>query len=486
MDKITASCVVIIEDGKLLVSRDWQDSFYKLPGGKLKDDEDLESCALRRLHAETSFEADILGELPSFEIDKKPVTGEDVQIELFQFKAELKKKPEVFEGFDYADYEVRWLNIRDILEGEYEVAPNIRNLIESQEIEPWINYLIGTKKRFYEFIELITSRDKVAILTHTDPDGLISGVLLEKILNALKLEVSTIRFLDMEKDMVKKILVKLKEENISKVFFCDLGVDNADPEGLKEMSQEMDFFILDHHPMNDEFEYKNNLIKVSSDDCAAMLVYDLGRDVFEVKEHNWLLGVAMFADYSYNTIKNFEILKRIYPTITKENLSGSVPGINARKINSAMTYYRGDLDHVYEIVKNRDLEKLSEVHDIIEDEVNKLVDDFSENEKFYPEKELHLYELKSSFRLSSTLSSIISKMKGKGTFVIYQKWKDGVHISARNQGDYLDMGELLQESITNLEGASGGGHKRAAGARVNESDLKEFLENVINLSKLAR
>ena len=228
-------------------------------------------------------------------------------------------------------------------------------LFEKGEIEPWIDYVFGTKKKFFEFVSMITPGDKVAIVTHTDPDGLISGVLLEQLFEAKKIDVAEIEFIEMEIDMVKKVNVKLKEKNISKVFFCDLGVDSEDLEGLQELSKDMDFFILDHHPSEINSEFEDKMIKCTSDDCAAMLVYDLGKELFDSKEWEWLLAAAMFADYSYQTSKNFEILQRIYPSATKENLGGSIPGINARKINSAMRYYLGNLNHVYELVKNKKL-----------------------------------------------------------------------------------------------------------------------------------
>jgi len=356
MEKLVAAGPIIVEEGYLLVTRDWKDEFYKIPGGRLQEGEDLESCALRRFRIETGFDAKILDELSTVYLDKKPVTGEDIEMELHHFSAELVERPENLEGFDHADYEVKWLNIRDIIEGKYNVAPNIKFLLEKGEIEPWIDYVFGKKKKFYEFVEMITSRDRVAIVTHTDPDGLISGVFLEKILEIKRVNVSEIFFIEMESDMVKKVSSKLKERGISKVFFCDLGVDSTDLEGLIEMGKEMDFFILDHHPFEENSDLNDKMIKSTSDDCAAMLIYDLGKGVFEVKEYNWLFGAAMFSDYSYQTPKNFEILKRIYPNITKENLSGSIPGLNARKINSAMRYYLGNLSYVYELVKKRDLE----------------------------------------------------------------------------------------------------------------------------------
>lgn len=478
MEKIIAAGPVIVKDGRLLVSRDWKDEFYKLPGGTLQEGEELIDCALRELKEETNFEGRIIESLPSFSVDKRPVTGEDVEIELNHFRVELNQEIRDFRGFEYENHEVRWLLVRDIMEGKFNVAPNIYFLIEQGKILPWINYLTGTKKGFYEFVSMITPRDKVAILTHTDVDGLASAVFLEEILEAKNVGIEEIEFLDMTADMVKKILFKLKEKEITKVFFCDLSVDKVDAEGLEEMSKEMDFFILDHHPMEENFNFKKHIIKSASEDCAAMLIYDLGQGVFDTEEWNWLLGAAMFSDYSYRIPKNFEIMKEMYPGLTFENISGSIPGINARKINSAATYYNETLEHVFEIIKMRNLDQLSQVHDIVEEEVERLVNDFFENEKFNKKKNLHVYEVISNFKLSSTIATMISKMKEQGVFVFYQKWKDGVHASARSNAGIVDVSLLMKECTEGLEDANGGGHKQAAGAKLLEKDLEVFLDRL--------
>ena len=72
MEKIIAAGPVIVKDGRLLVSRDWKDEFYKLPGGTLHPGEELVDCVLRELKEETNFEGKILESLPTMTVDKGP------------------------------------------------------------------------------------------------------------------------------------------------------------------------------------------------------------------------------------------------------------------------------------------------------------------------------------------------------------------------------------------------------------------------------
>jgi len=54
MKKIVASGPVIMEDGKLLVSKDSKDDFYKIPGGTVEEGETLKQCCIREVKEETN------------------------------------------------------------------------------------------------------------------------------------------------------------------------------------------------------------------------------------------------------------------------------------------------------------------------------------------------------------------------------------------------------------------------------------------------
>jgi len=343
-----------------------------------------------------------------------------------------------------------------------------------------MDYLIGSKKEFLEFIDLITPRDKVAVLTHTDLDGLASGIFLEEILETREIAINYLGFLEIKSDMMKEILLKLKGQGITKVFVCDIGIDTIDLEGFEEMKKEMDVFLIDHHPFDDSLEDKRNVIKTSSDDCAAMTIFFLGGGLIDEEEWRWLVCSAIFSDFSYKKQKNLEYIQSIYPDVTMDNISSSIPGINARKINSALVYYGQDKFHVYELVKERKMGELAEVHEIIEEEVNRTMEDFSIRKKYYPEKKLYFYEIDSRFNILSGVISLVSKMKPDSTFVFMQKRGDFIRFSARNQGNTQDVGLLMKKCVEGLEGASGGGHRAAAAARIQDQDLHIFMKKLLS------
>lgn len=342
-----------------------------------------------------------------------------------------------------------------------------------------INYIKGSREEFLNFVDFIKEEDKVGIVSHIDVDGLSSAVFLEKILEAKGINVDYISFEDIRNNMVKEVFVKLKEAGLTKVFFCDIGIDQIDFEGYSELRNEMDVFLIDHHPMNSEVESWGNIIKTDSQDCSGMTCFFLGEGIIDFEEWNWLCCAAIFSDFSYKEKKNLEYIQSIYSGVTYENISSMTPGLNGRKINSALIYYDNNKKYVYDLVKNRDLEKIEEAHQILEDEIERLILEFSEKAEHYPEKGLHFYEVDSKFKVLSTVTSLVSKMKPEDYFVFMQKWHGALKFSARNQSGEYDMGALMKRCVEGLENASGGGHRPAAAARIEEKDLEEFKRRLL-------
>jgi single-stranded DNA-specific DHH superfamily exonuclease len=308
---------------------------------------------------------------------------------------------------------------------------------------------------------------------------LASGLFLEKILEAKNIPLDYVDFITIKQDMVKEISVKLNALGITKVFFCDLGIDSIDPEGFVDLRKEMDVFLIDHHPLNEEFPDKRNIIKTSSNDCSAMTLFDLGSGIFDTESWKWLNCAAIFSDFSYKKKENFDYIKNVYPEVNLENISGSTPGIIARKIASALIYYEQNKKYVYELVKQRKLDELNDIHSIIEEEIDKLIEEFPQKKIYSEKQDLYFYEIESKFNVVSSVTSLISKMKPESSFVFMQRWGDVIKFSARNQSANRDMGSLMRGCVAGFKEASGGGHASAAAAKIKEGNLDEFKDRLL-------
>ena len=135
MRKIIASGPVIIKDNKLLVTKDNKDDFYKIPGGKVEENESLEECAVRELKQETGLDCEIIKELSTQKMNKKPQTEENVEMYLHHYLANLKKPIKDYNLYNHNGHEVNWINIKDMKKEKYPVAPNIKFLIEKGDIK---------------------------------------------------------------------------------------------------------------------------------------------------------------------------------------------------------------------------------------------------------------------------------------------------------------------------------------------------------------
>ncbi len=134
MRYIIASGLVIIENGKLLVNKDNKDDFYKLPGGTIEEDiEDLETACLREIKEEINGGVEIIKPLHPMILWKNPQTNEKMCIVLIHYLVKLKNKGEI--KLIEPIKEVKWLDITEIKSGTYNVAPNIKFLIEKGDIK---------------------------------------------------------------------------------------------------------------------------------------------------------------------------------------------------------------------------------------------------------------------------------------------------------------------------------------------------------------
>lgn len=344
-----------------------------------------------------------------------------------------------------------------------------------------MNFLLGSKKNFLGFLDSISEKDNVAILTHNDLDGIASAIFLEEILENKGIKTQFVSFLAYDKEMLEKEYKLLKQKKINKLFLTDLGVDIADFKGFENLRKNFDVFLIDHHPMNSKLKNKKDIIKTDSGDCVSFVIYELGENLFNRKKWEWLVCSAMVSDISYKKENNFEFIKKMYPKITVENIWDSEVGELSKMISSALIYYVGNLEKVYGLVKRKDFGVLKKCRKVIDDEVEKYVKKFKQEAEFFPKKNLYFYYCKPKFNVVSIVTLLLSFEEVNSTFIFVSPMgKDYLKISVKNQSKKVDMNELMKKGVKGLENATGGGHVPASGGRIMKKDLKKFKENVLN------
>ena len=130
---IVAYGPVIIEDGKLLVVKEDKDDFYKLPGGTIKEETDLEDACRREVKEEINGEIKIIKSLHPKILYENPQTKEKMTIILVSYLAKLENKNKIrpIEPIK----EIIWFDLKKVDEWKHKVSPYTQFLIEKGDIK---------------------------------------------------------------------------------------------------------------------------------------------------------------------------------------------------------------------------------------------------------------------------------------------------------------------------------------------------------------
>jgi len=88
-----------------------------------------------------------------------------------------------------------------------------------KNLENKIEYLIGKEKDFYDFLDRITKKDKIAIVSHTDLDGITSAIFLNEILKSKGIKPTILEFISYGTGMFEKVYTDLRKRKLRK-FLC--------------------------------------------------------------------------------------------------------------------------------------------------------------------------------------------------------------------------------------------------------------------------
>ncbi|MBU0958931.1 MAG: hypothetical protein KKB31_03215 [Nanoarchaeota archaeon] len=341
-----------------------------------------------------------------------------------------------------------------------------------------VDYFIGSKQVFVDFLERIKPEDKIAILTHIDLDGISSALFLEKILESRGHKVEFLDFINYQKGMFDKPIKDLRDKKITKVFLTDINADNFIDE-FDKFRREFDSLLIDHHPANSELKNKKNIIKTISNDCIGFVMYEYGRDFFNTEGWEWLLDATLVSEFSFKNKKHMDYLKGKYSGIGEGDPINSEPGKMAITIDYALKY-DDDFSRVYNLIRKKDFDSLRKSYSVVNGEFEKLFFKYEKEAEFYSEKRLHFFFCKKPrFNVTSAVITAISK-KNKDIYCIaYERSKGFVRLNFRNQGDEEDMNLLVKKGIAGLDGSTGGGHFNAAAAMVKKEDYEKFKENIL-------
>jgi single-stranded DNA-specific DHH superfamily exonuclease len=346
-----------------------------------------------------------------------------------------------------------------------------------------MEYLFGKRKNFEKFLEEINSEDKVGIITHTDTDGIVSGLLMEKLVESKGISVEGVWFLDLKVGMFDSFLEEAKKKKLTKIFITDMKED-VDVLGFNELKDNFDFFLIDHHPSSEKSIVEEKMLKTRSGLCASYVVYDLLSEDLKEKWRD-LAEVAVIMDYSFKDSECLGFLKEKNSNISEENVFDSLPGRLGRIIANSIIYFEENLKKVYDLLAEKNFEFLEKYSKEVDSEIKKFMKEYKEKSEYFPEKNIYFYffEKLPRFRVISVAMSFLSNEDKNASFISVEVLKnsDKVKVSARNQNKTRDMNNLLRFGVEGLEKATAGGHVAASGGTFLRKDFEKFKERILNL-----
>ena len=325
----------------------------------------------------------------------------------------------------------------------------------------------GSEKRFSEFIGALDG--KLALISHTDLDGLASA----KVANAV-LQADMLEFLDYEA-INDSLVSRLKKNKIKTVVFTDISIDES--KIIKKIEKFARILIIDHHKIGEDFNSEKTVFLNAQGYCAAYICYYLFSKIRNIEKLDWFIACACVADWQY--ILNNVWINSIYEKYG-DKFIGTIEGVKKSTklypigydISLALIYFDHDFKNVYDKIGDSfgEIGDLKKYASIVLKEINEY------GKKFEKEKaeisDGYFWEIKSKFGIKAILINQISSEYLNKTIIFASIHNGNCSISARRQDGKVDVSDLCKKLVGDFGWA--GGHARAAGGNFPEKYFEEF------------
>lgn len=304
-------------------------------------------------------------------------------------------------------------------------------------------------------------------ITHGDDlDGLTCGALLKKLFNA--------KIILANYDTIETALKNISETT-TKLFITDINLREALVCHLKTIAEKTKITIIDHHPMTQSFRVNMRDLGVEviydTRDCASALVYNLFRNKLEHDASRIATYAAisdMFEDGPIASIildhMDRKFVQHEAFILTHALGCTDSDDFKFRVINDLSVYaYPHRIKDAVELACLQ-LERIVTIKDLV------------------PKKSIKLGRfayMECDEELSTgEVANIIMDTLGIDVGMCYKISEGMANISLRGERRLIEhLGEIAFK-LADTCGGFGGGHNRAAGAKIPEDSLKQFIQDL--------
>jgi len=360
--------------------------------------------------------------------------------------------------------------------------------------------------KFKSFMANMTPTDKVAVIHHTDCDGICSGFVTAEALERLGHKPVLMRAMS-ARELYTSLANILKKHEITKTICVDLVVDQVSSVA-ERVSEFSDLLVIDHHKIYNELKIdrvtliKHTHLGIEEYTPASRLAYDLFSELVDLRDIKWIAAAGIINDMGYQQNKRFVDLvlkekgmiaeKGIEQEITPDmDIFATTLGKAAAYIGYTGVFVPRRIKQALRVLKSSKHPKdivasgLASSADELEAERDNIVDYVLKNAEHHDDLVFCIIESKYRVRGMVINKLSLEQYVDKTIILLLRVGADYV-ISARRQDRKVAVNDLLEEATKGLENAGGGGHAPAAGGQVMVKDLARFKKRLIKLNDKLR
>lgn len=345
--------------------------------------------------------------------------------------------------------------------------------------------LDGIFGRAESFFDRVDSKDRLALIHDSDPDGVCSATIMILSLKSFGIKPNVV--IASSPDDVKKTGVAVK--NCNKVIVLDLA-PHLYAKDLEEAERSgTDFLIFDHHMAykidSENIFYVNpRLVDDSLYMPTSYIVFKYYERCVDTKNMEWVAAIGTVADYGIKK-ETEDLLLKFLTKADYEDVWKSEYGKAAITLNAA-TAIVGAEKCLEIMMKLKTFDEFKHVREFneaarkFEDELKKREEEARKKLEVYPKEKLLISFVETKYKhVASAISSRISREeKNKEmTFILFEKKGDEYKLHGRSQNGKVNIG-LLFDSL-----GVGGGHVQAGGGSIEASRLPEFKKRLLDKIK---
>ncbi|MEK6911075.1 MAG: DHHA1 domain-containing protein [Nanoarchaeota archaeon] len=339
-------------------------------------------------------------------------------------------------------------------------------------------FIAGNELAFIDYMSRVRAKKgRVALVTHSDLDGLVSGRVANEVLRA-----DFVKFIDYI-DLNQYLVNELRELKVDFVVFTDLNIENS--QIIKDISEFAEVLIIDHHRFIEDINYERIVFLNAQGFCAGYLCYYLFSKIQNLEVFDWLVVCSCLSDWLF--VKNEEWIKVVYRKygfdfkIENNTFKNSRIWEIQEDLSFSILYFRPNLKRVSDqIGKNiGQIGDLKKYADEVKKEAKKALERFSKESLIIGG--VYFWEISSKYPVKEIVVNILSMEQPNTTFIVAEKRGEYYKISARRQNKNVDLPKLMKYLTQGFKNSSAGGHIPAAGANFPSEYYEEFKKRLRNL-----